>query len=341
MNLTPKVSVLMPVFNCERYVRGAVDSILNQTFGNFELIVIDDASPDETISILKKYNDPRIRLIEKPVNTGYTESLNLGLSLARGQYLARMDGDDISLPERLFNQVAFMDSNSDVVLCGTSYKIIGGEDSMIRPPQTDAEIKLALLRGNCIAHPTVMLRKKVLDQNFLFYDPSKEPAEDYDLWARLIPLGKLHNLQEVLLDYRLHYASVSRKRYEEQIRSTVATKLELMEFLNVKFQPDEERVLKKVFQKFETIELEDIEIFQKIKKKLAESNRDKFFEPQGFLQYLLELEDEVVKKFVFRYTRYSPSVFLNYLKFRKLGNFKMTKFDEAKLLFKSFLFWKI
>ena len=96
----PTITVLMPVYNCALYINEAMDSILSQTFDDFEFLIIDDASTDDTVSIIKSYNDPRIQLVEKPVNTGYTNSLNYGLSIANGKYIARMDGDDISLPER-------------------------------------------------------------------------------------------------------------------------------------------------------------------------------------------------------------------------------------------------
>jgi glycosyltransferase involved in cell wall biosynthesis len=200
----------MPVYNCELYVQEAVDSILNQSFTDFEFLILDDASTDQTVSIIKKYNDPRIQLIEKPSNSGYTNSLNYGLTIAKGKYIARMDGDDISFSGRFAKQVAYMEAHPEVVVCGTSYKIVGNNKHIDIPKNNDA-IKLNLLKGNCICHPSVMIRKKVLDEFSVIYDTSKEPAEDYDMWVRLLSFGKLHNLQDVLLEYRIYNTQVSKK----------------------------------------------------------------------------------------------------------------------------------
>ncbi len=123
----PRITVIMPVYNCELYIKEAIDSILNQTFTDFEFLIIDDASTDKTVSIIKEYKDFRIQLIEKEGNKGISDSLNYGLKVAKGEYIARMDGDDISLPERFVKQVTFLDSNPDVILCGSNFGIIGTE----------------------------------------------------------------------------------------------------------------------------------------------------------------------------------------------------------------------
>jgi glycosyltransferase involved in cell wall biosynthesis len=159
------MTVLMPVYNCGLYIKEAIDSILIQTYTDFEFLIIDDTSTDKTVSIIKSYDDYRIQLIEKPANSGYTNSLNQGLQLAKGKLIAHIDGDDISLPEQFAKQVAYLEANPEAVLCGTSYKIIDKEKRTIIPESHEA-IKLALLKSNCIAHPSVMIRKKTLD---LFY----------------------------------------------------------------------------------------------------------------------------------------------------------------------------
>ena len=185
VNSTPKISVLMPVYNCELYITEAIDSILNQTYTNFEFLIIDDASIDQTISIIKSYCDPRIQLIEKPLNTGLTNSLNLGLKLAKGKYIARMDGDDISLPERFAKQVALLEANTSFLLCGSAISIIGTNITRFFPEEHE-DIKIRMLQGNCIAHPTVMFRKEIINYYTIVYDNLKEAAEDYDLWCRLM-----------------------------------------------------------------------------------------------------------------------------------------------------------
>ena len=120
-NLIPTISVIMPVYNCFDYIQEAINSILNQTFSDFELIIIDDYSSDGTVDLIKKFNDPRIKLTVKSVNSGISNSLNYGLKIAKGKYIARMDGDDISFPDRFERQVKFMDLNPKVILCGGGY----------------------------------------------------------------------------------------------------------------------------------------------------------------------------------------------------------------------------
>ena len=134
ISTTPKITVLLPVYNCELYVRTAIESILNQTFTDFEFLIIDDASTDKTLAVLKKIKDSRIQLIEKPVNSGYTNSLNYGLQMAKGKYIARMDGDDISHPERFAKQIVYLEAHPEVVVCGTTYKIVGNDKQKIMNP---------------------------------------------------------------------------------------------------------------------------------------------------------------------------------------------------------------
>lgn len=224
----PTITVLMPVYNCELYIKEALESILNQTYADFEFLIIDDASTDKTVCIIKTYNDSRIKLIEKPRNTGYTNSLNYGLTLAKGKYIARMDGDDISLPERFAKQVTFLDANPDVVLCGTLYQIIGTKN-ICNHPLKHEEIKVKLISGCYIAHPTVMFHKSVFESYELQYDPNTEPAEDYDLWARLIFLGKIVNIKEVLLYYRVHLKQTSILFNEKQKKISQDISIRMLE----------------------------------------------------------------------------------------------------------------
>jgi glycosyltransferase involved in cell wall biosynthesis len=327
INASPTITVIMPVYNSEHYIREAIESILNQTFTDFQFLIIDDASTDQTISIINSYKDPRIDLIEKVKNTGYTKSLNLGLKKARGKYIARMDSDDISLPERFEKQVAFLESNLDYVLCGTSYSILG-EDRIIAVPNSFEEIKFNLLRGNCIAHPTVMLRNEVLLKHGLKYNPKMEPSEDYDLWVQLLSKGKLHNLKEDLLLYRMHNSSVSRKRAAEQENTSIEVRLKLIQNLDIILKRDE-------------LNLEDIKFFKKLKNKLINSNTSHFFNTYSFSAYIEELEKMVADKFIFRYKRYDLMFYLDYIKAKKIIKIKLKKNQEMQLFLKSLIFYKI
>ncbi|WP_369769536.1 glycosyltransferase family 2 protein [Flavobacterium sp. WC2416] len=335
----PIISVLMPVYNCEQYIREAVDSILNQTYADFELLVIDDASSDGTVSILKSYKDSRIQLIEKPINTGYTNSLNLGLQLAKGRYIARMDGDDISLAERFSKQVAFLEDNPKVILCGTWYSIMGS-DRIVKLPERHDVIKVALLKGNCFAHPSVMIRKQCLEGFSIVYDVSKEPAEDYDLWVRLVMKGNLHNLQEVLLDYRTHSNQVTKKQSDKQKDSVLKTKRNLFNFLELDLLPNEELVLNKVLNNGAAINFNDIYIFKKLQNKLLASNKKYIFEPVAFKKSILDLETIIVNSYFLKRNRFTPRIYFEYLRIKNSLNFKLNLNIEIKLAIKSLIFYK-
>jgi glycosyltransferase involved in cell wall biosynthesis len=213
--IVPKISVIMPVYNCELYIKEAIDSILNQTFLDFELIIIDDCSTDSTLSIVKSYGDPRINVVEKEQNTGYTNSLNSAILIAKGKYIARMDGDDISIPERLQKQYDFLERNYEVVICGTAIQIIGSH-KVERHPSNHEDLKIKLCFSSVFHHPTVMIKRNVLNQNL--YNKEFEPAEDYELWTRLAFVGKMANLNDVLLNYRIHSNQTSsvRKNLQDQ-----------------------------------------------------------------------------------------------------------------------------
>ncbi len=218
----------MPVYNCEQYINDSVQSILNQTFKDFELIIIDDKSTDDTVDLIKKFEDDRIVLIEKEKNSGYTDSLNYAVTIAKGDYIARMDGDDISMPERFKIQIDFLTKNEDVILCGTGMKVIDS-DKILKHPSNYEEIKVKLCFTNSIFHPTVLFRKKVLIENQ--YDKNFEPAEDYDLWTRLVFKGKLMNIDETLLHYRLHANQVSNSKREIQINAATLAQLRMFQVL--------------------------------------------------------------------------------------------------------------
>jgi len=212
----PKISVLMSVYNDEEYLREAIESILNQTYDNFEFLIINDASTDSSRDIILSYKDTRIRLIGNDKNIGLSKSLNKGIKLAKCEYIARMDADDISLPERLEKQFNFMELNPNVGVCGTWYKFLDGSDTIYKPPQKSEKIKLLLFLRNVIGHPTAMIRKKCLIENKIRYDGSMEKSQDYNLWVRLREYTEFYNLPDVCLLYRNHSDQISTALKNEQ-----------------------------------------------------------------------------------------------------------------------------
>ena len=162
MTHTPRISIVMSVYNGEKYLREAVNSILNQTFKDFEFIIINDGSTDGTREILESYNDPRIILIHKG-NMGLTQSLNKGIALAKGKYIARQDADDISLPERLEKQIEFLERNEKVALLGTAIEIIdeiGNYLQTIKPPTDDSSIRKGIKQNNYFCHGSVIFKRQ-------------------------------------------------------------------------------------------------------------------------------------------------------------------------------------
>ncbi|MEW5784291.1 MAG: glycosyltransferase [Bacillota bacterium] len=224
----PKVTVVLPVFNGEKYLREAVDSILNQTYTDFELLVIDDGSTDSSAAIVNAYNDRRVKLVQSSKNRGIAAALNIGIDLAGGEYMARMDSDDISLPERLANQVEFMEANPEYGLCGTNVRSINSEGKIITPPwwsKTPAPLEWILLWDNPVAHPTAVMRMAALRQFNLRY--RMIPDEDGDLWSRLALKARIARLPEVLLHYRYRPDGAFNTRKNEHIRQAIASSREL------------------------------------------------------------------------------------------------------------------
>jgi glycosyltransferase involved in cell wall biosynthesis len=206
----------MPAYNVEKYVGEAIESILNQTYKDFEFIIFNDGSTDNTAAIIGNYKDERIRFFNYARNSGYVAHLNQGISIAEGRYIARMDADDISDPQRLQKQFDFMEANAEVGICGTWYDIIGDSSNIIRIATEHADLKVNLLINSVFGHPSVMIRSEVLKKHQLFYDHSFMPAEDFKLWVELSRVAKLANLGEVLLHYRVHEAQIS--NYKKQLQ---------------------------------------------------------------------------------------------------------------------------
>jgi glycosyltransferase involved in cell wall biosynthesis len=222
MDTAPLISVLMPVYNAQRYLAKAVASILSQTLGAFEFIIINDGSTDSSLAILKTYaaRDPRIRLVSRP-NTGYVKALNEALALARGEFVARMDADDVAMPERFERQIQYLRANPEVVLLGGASELIDGAGRLLLRPSvlvTDEQLQAAFLEGRTeIGHPTAMIRRKAM-VDAGGYDESLRPSEDLDLWLRLAEIGKVANLPDFIIQYRIHDKSVSSANIDLQIR---------------------------------------------------------------------------------------------------------------------------
>ena len=236
----PKVSVLMSVYNGESHLGEAVESILNQTFTDFEFIIVDDGSTDSTWSILSDYaaQDKRIVLLQNKNNIGLAKSLNKGLAMVRGEYIARQDADDVSLSVRFANQVEYLDKNHEVGVLGTEVEVLddcGLPMLDFNPPilpTTPGIVRWTLFFRCCLHHPTVMVRRRVYN-NLGGYSPDCPHAEDYELWLRLAAARiKICNLQQPLVKLRKHSGSVTnvhekihRRNADNAVRASLAANL--------------------------------------------------------------------------------------------------------------------
>jgi glycosyltransferase involved in cell wall biosynthesis len=213
------LSVLMPVFDAERYVGAAVASLLIQSHTDFELLIFDDGSRDRTVQVVEAFRDPRIRLLRRP-HAGHTLWLREGVQLASGELIARMDADDLSRPQRFERQLAYLSRHPECVALGTEILMIDPQGRPIGergvPLRHEAiEAELLLGRGGALVHPTAVFRREAL-LAVGSYRPEYEPAEDLDLYLRLAEKGRLANLRDTLLEHRLHARKVSAERAGEQ-----------------------------------------------------------------------------------------------------------------------------
>lgn len=221
----PKLSVLMTVYNAGAFLAPAIESALAQDFADFEFVIVDDGSTDASAERVRAYADPRIRLHVNDRNLGQTPSLNIGLRLCRGAYVARLDADDLCLPGRFSRQVAYLDANPDIGILGGAVRVVDGDGrvgAVSLQPADDEAIRWLSMTKNPFHHPTVVLRRDLLERTGSVFDEAYGANQDYDLWDRLLPHTRAANLRAPLLDYRVHGENISLRRAEEQMRCGIA-----------------------------------------------------------------------------------------------------------------------
>lgn len=208
---SPKVSVLMPIYNTNlEHLRESITSILNQTFQDFEFIILND-SPDNAglDKLVESYRDRRIVYLKNRKNLGITQSRNKLIDLSKGEYIAVFDHDDLSMPQRLEKEVAFLDTHPNVGVVGAWEKWFGDKKRLFCPPEDDVEIRIMMTQDNYISHTSCMIRRSLLDAHKIRYRENYSPAEDYKLCAELMSVTEMHNIQEPLVMYRRHAGNTS------------------------------------------------------------------------------------------------------------------------------------
>ncbi len=232
---SPKITVLMSAYNAEKYLAEAIESVLNQTFKDFEFIIINDCSTDKTGEIIKGYAtmDQRIRVINNTTNLGLTKSLNIGLKEARGEYVARLDADDVALPERLGRQYLFMENHPELTLVGSWAEIIdeqGQNKGYLRGETKEYLLKFKMLFSNQLVHSTIFFRRsEVLDSGG--YNEAYVYVQDYELYSRLLKKYRLINLPEILAKYRAHGEAITKNQGLKENYKQHALKIIYQNFL--------------------------------------------------------------------------------------------------------------
>ncbi|MEW4925271.1 glycosyltransferase [Algibacter sp. 2305UL17-15] len=271
--MASKISVVLPVYNVEAYIEACIDSLLLQSVQDFEIIVIDDCSTDNTINLIESYKDSRIIIIEKDSNKGLIDSLNLGFEMARGTYIARMDGDDISMPNRFEKQLQVLENNPEIDVCGCWLQEFGKTNNIIRHKETHDEIVTNMLSSCAMSLGTVMIRRKAITG--VKFNENKKHVEDYDFWSRIAWSCTFYNIQEVLYHYRIHDTQVSTIHKQIQLDGDVAIKLSLFKKLNYNTNVFPDELITKMLVLNKPVTLTDFGLFIKWLKKLAVINKKK------------------------------------------------------------------
>lgn len=322
---TPLVTVLLPVYNCEKYIYEAINSVLNQSFTNFELLIIDDCSTDATVAIVREFTDKRICFYQKKVNSGYTDSLNFGISIAKGKYIARMDADDICLPERFAKQVEFLDKNPNIILCGTAINYIGTAEGNLFYPEKHNEIYIHLFCFlPAFAHPTVMGKREIFEKNN--YNKNFEPAEDYELWTRIISQGEVANLNEILLKYRVHPNQVSVSKKHTQDVYSFKSRLPMVQALQLDSKYSEEVIFKFLISKNSLCTIHECEAINEFYNfVIQQNNKLEIFDKNLFNKKITAIKISLFNQYFNRKRILQPKSFLFLLR-------KITKHEFIVLL---------
>jgi len=287
---TLKISVIMSAYNSEQYLNEAIESILNQTFGNFEFIITDDCSSDGSFEIIRSYaqKDKRIKYFRNSENLGLTKSLNNMIGTASGKYIARMDADDISMPDRFQKQFEFMENNPQTGVLGTNIIFFGNYNAESDLPADNEEIKAELLFRDVVMHPAVMIRRSVLDEFKLRYDESFRISQDYDLWSRIICFTECANLPEHLLRYRFVDSNLTNSTNTEY-REPFLKRIFINQLKRIGINPSYEEIRYHIIlaSKKKISRFDDLSGIMLWLEKIADKNKGTLFYDQAVIESIL------------------------------------------------------
>jgi len=287
----PLVTVLMPVYNGEAYLSEAIESILLQSYTNFEFLILNDGSSDRSEEIIQSYTDSRIRLINNATNMQLIATLNRGLDLAQGKYIVRMDADDISLPQRIERQVEWLEKNPEYGLVGSWFEDFNGTDTIrtIKYSSDDTHIRIRHLYQTHIAHPTAVLRKSVIDEHNLRFDPDFVHGEDYAFWVQMSAYCKLSNYPEMLVRKRDHPRNISNKYAQTQQDTCAKVKQKQFEKMGLSISRGEIELYTRFANPDWSFSKDEMEMMHILIEKMASENeRTNFISKEALKTYLAE-----------------------------------------------------
>jgi glycosyltransferase involved in cell wall biosynthesis len=335
--ITPEISVVMPVYNAEKYLSETIESILNQTHIDFELLILNDKSTDNSLKIIKQYqaNDSRIIVIDKEINVGPANLRNEGFRLSKGTFIALMDADDIALPNRFEKQIAVLKNNPEIGVCGTWFTFFGAKkNKVIRHSEKHDAIKISFLHSCGIGNPTVMLRKEAL--NGLEFNNDYVPVEDYDLWSRLLFKTKFYNIPESLLNYRQHDSNISKTKIDNVNQSIRKVKINQMSEFGIDSSDAKLEMYLNAVSVKKGLSQNDIIDTIKAANYLLKRNE----KLNGFNQELLEKQiNQTLIRTIRNASKYNLSFYI-YLKKNEKELFrKINRLDKIILFLKSVIGW--
>lgn len=334
-----KVTILMPTYNVAPYVKEAIASVLRQTYRDFELLVIDDCSTDNTVSLVRSIDDPRIHIVQNEKNVGLAENLNRGLSHITTEYVARMDGDDIAEPRWLEREVTILDSHPEIGICSGGFERFGTVKSLVRFPERHEDCMANMLFECSVIVPT--FRMSLYRDHGLRYSTIAFPAEDYRFWAECLRITKIYNVQETLFHYRMHPTQICTARREEQQKKVAATRRYMLEWLSPDFTEEEMQYYTGQFMAPQISSPQDYTERKSFSRKLVDKNRSVgHFDEEALRRRLdkhltLTLYNTIVERYF--NNGYSISKYLSYLTSGlalKTGRHYETRFLLKSLLLK-------
>ncbi len=324
------VSVVIPVYNREAFIGAAIQSILDQTYPFIELVIVDDFSQDNTVNIIKRFDNSNLKLIELSENKGVSFAFNLGVANSTGDYIARLDSDDIALPDRFERQINYLENNKNISICGTYLKSFESE-KLYKFPSENKDIKTLLIERCPISIGTVMCRKEVF--RTFSMNTKLRYSEDYEFWSRALFQFKAHNLPQVLVYYRQHDEQLTKNHYEEQIHIDLNIKIFLFKKLNYDVVRYPDDFIKKILHPEVKYKIEEIYRNLEWLNHLESKNRElKIFPHKFFKIKLKSWRSEVIYKVYFgrnpdisRKERIKLLLFLKFSEIKNILNRKAQK----------------